>query len=609
MRKVLLIFIILGVILSSRIVCYGETYNLTEKLKTLNESAQEYREFSPDNSIKYAKEALELARQVQNKSAEVDALRNLALGYRQLGQLDKDLDYLKRSLSLAQQINYLDGMGNAYNSLGNHYYDTGNYSLALQYHLQALEIREKTKDKGNIAKTYNNIGRVYAKLSNYKQSLIYYQKALTLKKGLEDKKGITNTLNNMSLVYLNMGEIDKSYQCSKQALEICQKINYQQGLAYSLDNIGNAYTHLNNQFKALDYYFQALKAYKKIDYQQGQGYCLYNIACSYYQLGDYQEAAKYYTQSLNLAKIIGDKSLIRDNYLNLSGTYGKIKEYARAYAYYKDYDLAKENILNQEVLNKIALLEVQDQIEKKKREIELLKKDIKIKELMVSRQSIVIMSTGFLLVLFCITMYNQKKQIILGQEREKRLLEIKSNLEECNNSLQILSNIDGLTGVANRRHFDKVFSLECQRSENEGIPLSLIMLDLDFYKLYNDTYGHPKGDECLRQIAQVLKNYFSYPDSFVARYGGEEFIVLLPGNKIKEAVDIAEELRTKIENLRVAHAKSKVSDWVTISLGVSSTEITDNYLSVDLLAAADKALYLAKNAGRNQVKYLRAICS
>jgi len=173
--------------------------------------------------------------------------------------------------------------------------------------------------------------------------------------------------------------------------------------------------------------------------------------------------------------------------------------------------------------------------------------------------------------------------------------------KEMEKQLRRLSYQDGLTGIANRRHFDEVLEKEWQRMKRDAKPLSLIMCDIDFFKNYNDTYGHQQGDNSLKQVASRLKECLKRPGDLVARYGGEEFVVVLPNTDTEGAFGLAEKMRLAIESLEITHSKSQISKRLTISLGVAAITPTSKILPADLISAADQALYGAKKTGRNRV--------
>ncbi len=160
---------------------------------------------------------------------------------------------------------------------------------------------------------------------------------------------------------------------------------------------------------------------------------------------------------------------------------------------------------------------------------------------------------------------------------------------------------DGLTGVYNRRHFDERFAAEWARVARNGTMLSVILLDVDFFKRYNDHYGHQAGDECLRCVAATLKAGLKRPGDLIARYGGEEFVCLLPETPLNGALHLADALRTQVAAQQIAHAESSVAPVVTVSLGVSCARGDGAVSAGVLLLAADAQLYQAKSNGRNGV--------
>ncbi len=160
---------------------------------------------------------------------------------------------------------------------------------------------------------------------------------------------------------------------------------------------------------------------------------------------------------------------------------------------------------------------------------------------------------------------------------------------------------DGLTGIANRRHFEKQLEVEWNRALRNQRPVSLILADVDCFKNYNDNYGHLAGDDCLKAVAGKLASAVNRSSDLVARYGGEEFVFLLPELSLQKAVELAEIIRYQIENLAMSHQYSAAADIVTISLGVASAVPQKNANSAVLIRDADRALYYAKQNGRNQV--------
>jgi len=186
---------------------------------------------------------------------------------------------------------------------------------------------------------------------------------------------------------------------------------------------------------------------------------------------------------------------------------------------------------------------------------------------------------------------------------QKTVEEKNQEINEANKKLELLSRSDGLTGIANRRCMDDFFEQEWRLAIRNKSSLSFVIIDIDFFKLYNDNYGHPQGDDCLRKVAKQLKNTLKRPTDLIARYGGEEFSLILPNTK--SALKIAENCRQVIESLNIPHEYSEVAKVITISIGICTVTPTVNMSSRRLIETADKALYMAKDTGRNKVKELK----
>ncbi len=171
-----------------------------------------------------------------------------------------------------------------------------------------------------------------------------------------------------------------------------------------------------------------------------------------------------------------------------------------------------------------------------------------------------------------------------------------------NKELERLSFLDGLTGVANRRYFDKTINEEWGRAGRSKTSLSLIMIDIDCFKRFNDTYGHQRGDDCLKIVANTINSKLKRAGDSLFRYGGEEFAAILPNSTIEGAILVAEEMRSGVENLNILHISSIVTDHISISLGVGSMIPDRKSTPAFLIFRVDQALYAAKQNGRNQVR-------
>jgi diguanylate cyclase (GGDEF)-like protein len=182
------------------------------------------------------------------------------------------------------------------------------------------------------------------------------------------------------------------------------------------------------------------------------------------------------------------------------------------------------------------------------------------------------------------------------KKTEEELLRLQKELEE-------LSFKDGLTGVANRRMFDSIMEIEWENARRNHQPLSLLMLDIDYFKQYNDHYGHIKGDDCLRQVAQVLSLAATRSRDFIARFGGEEFVMILPETDENSAKKVAERCRSLISEAGIPHEQSEISPLLTMSLGVGTIIPASGDEPKTFIEVVDRLLYKAKQNGRDRIEY------
>ncbi|WP_375748690.1 diguanylate cyclase domain-containing protein [Vibrio sp. HN007] len=203
---------------------------------------------------------------------------------------------------------------------------------------------------------------------------------------------------------------------------------------------------------------------------------------------------------------------------------------------------------------------------------------------------------------------NKQKQNQLQAEYaahlEEKVKQRTEKLREANEKLQRLSEIDGLSQLYNRRYFDKTLNSELQRHQRTTQPISLLMCDIDYFKNYNDTYGHLAGDECIKQVAKLMQSQCMRANDTIARYGGEEFSVILPDTDAESARVIADKICTSLYDTSIPHVSSLIADRVTISIGIAVATPNKTTTSLDIISTADTALYASKHNGRNRFTLL-----
>lgn len=207
--------------------------------------------------------------------------------------------------------------------------------------------------------------------------------------------------------------------------------------------------------------------------------------------------------------------------------------------------------------------------------------------------------TGLIGLLLCIFLL---VNVLNNMEHEAR-----QALSDANGRLELQASTDGLTGISNRRAFDRLFDQEWRRHERAGLPLSVLLIDADFFKQYNDEFGHLAGDDCLRSIARTIQSCAHRCGDVVSRYGGEEFAVILPQTGEQGAGRIAEEIRVRVESLRLPHPRSEVGPFVTVSIGTTSAIPSRGRSHLEFLQDADIALYRAKASGRNETVHIGTV--
>ena len=200
------------------------------------------------------------------------------------------------------------------------------------------------------------------------------------------------------------------------------------------------------------------------------------------------------------------------------------------------------------------------------------------------------------IILYSTWEYSRKKLQYTIDEKTR-------DLSIANKKLEKLASLDGLTKLANRRFFDQHLDSVWRLNARNNTPLSIILCDIDYFKRFNDTYGHPEGDECLKKVAMAIQRSINRPTDFAARYGGEEFVVVLSNTNREGAIKIAGDIRNNLKILRINHSTSETSKYVSLSLGISTTVPISSGDKDKLIKKADQALYKAKQKGRNQIFY------
>ncbi len=400
---------------------------IDERITILNILATKYWYIDPDSSVYFAETALELARVRDNKGGEAEALHKLGGAYYFLSDYSNALENYKQSLLIREELNNNEGVANISNNIGMIYQELGSYDKALDNYMIALQFYEASHNEKKIAVVLNNIGAVYGDLKNYDKALLSYMHSLEIKQKLDDKSGIASTLHNIGRAYDNLQEYDKALEYYERAVILKKQLNNQYSLAITLNNIGKVYSEQNKFERALTYFEEALQIEKAVGDKFGEANTLNNMGDSYLQLEELDKAEQNLFQALSIALDIKAKYIIEACYVYLSKLYERKGKPAIALDYHqKMFDINQE-IFNEQVRDKIAMLQTRYETEKKDQEIELLVKERNINELTIEKQQnlrnflIVLIFLVIIIAIIMYVSYRQKRRdnLIIAQEKEK----------------------------------------------------------------------------------------------------------------------------------------------------------------------------------------------
>lgn len=552
--------------------------------------------FSKEHKLaeKYTNESLKICKENNDKIGECYSLHQLGKIYFKQELYEKALNFFEASLSIAQNVSdrliqieiYID-----FHELMTIF---GNMELALRYLNSALSLAEEINTKSLMAKVYSYLAKLYEHMENYEKTLFYYKKFHNAEKEansfeLEQKlRSITTQFKVEQsqqekeiyrLINIDLKQKTKELeQSSKELQEAYDNIKI-------ISDIGQSITSTLNLEKIL------IRVYENINHL---------MDASVFGIGLTNETKQIIEYKLYMEDSV--RAPIFSTFLGSTSSWAvwclknrkeiMINDVENQYANYiqgrkNSVGGRMESIIYYPLIVEDTILGVLTVQSKRKNAYSQYNFD------MVRALSSYI----------AIAINNAQESEKLAEEIKVRK-NAQMELEKINEKLLKLSEIDGLTGIPNRRRFDEFFSLEWSKSEEYSNYLSLLIVDIDCFKEYNDHYGHLAGDEVIRKIATLLQNSLKRCTDFVARYGGDEFIVVLPSTNAEGALCVAKRMKKAIESLKIEHNYSSVEKYITITIGVSSIIPKSNIDKVTLIHTSDKALYEAKGKGRNTIEFL-----
>lgn len=561
--------IIGGKIVRDFIVEIEEQLVLSEnekKVDLLNTYSKEIVLSNPRKALALSEEAYRLSLELGYTNGIAWSLLNMGYAGRSLSNYAEYLPKLSEALDLFISLENKEGQMRVLNLMGVSYFHFGKYEQALDFFRRSLALANYLQDMKLQSSLLNNIGEIYRELEKYEDALDYYLKALKASEGINEDR-------NSAVILMNIGHIHNKQKRSKEAMDyydkciaISEKIGDSISKGEALNKKGELFEEMNDTDEALKLYEESLNILKKCENRFYQIDALLNLGNHYIKRDKSLAGMKHIERALALAREISANKKLYCAHRALAECYERQGDFRSAFEHYKMYHDIEKQVTNENIEEKLKIIAVEYRLEQARKEAEIFHlKNIELKE---------------------------KNEEI---ENKARLLAI------ANEKLEYLSSIDELTGIPNRRIFNRVIKKEWDSCMREELPLTVIIIDVDFFKDYNDNYGHLQGDECLKLVAGTLSKELKNTCDFIGRFGGEEFGIILSGTGYECGIMIAEQMRISIESLQIRHEYSSAAQHLTISIGIA-TVIPSKQLSYkDLINSADKELYKAKKNGRNMV--------
>ena len=469
--------------------------------------------------------------------------------------------------NLSKDANYPQGEAILLLKIGFIYSNISEYAKGIDYIMAAIPMLELYNLNYYFCSAFIMLGNVFFELADYETAFDYYNKSIYISRRYQFNDRLSIAYNNIGEIYKNLQDYDKAIYYYEKGLAEDQ-LKACKGIAHI--NLAEINYSKANYDEALRLLPIALELLKKYSYEIH--FCeVYKIyALIYWKQNDYEKANHYFLEALHMA----DKKSVYFNKINIL-------------IYYYQFLVEREqtDLAIKALLDAYTLALANNMHEKS---LEICLHFTEIYEAIQDKAS---------------ALKYYKLYIYHNQEQSKdRINQINEgiNLRVRTEEIKLQSEIDSLTGIPNRRKFHQFFNKQWVDSKRHCYSISLIMMDIDFFKEYNDNQGHIAGDECLKRIAKFLTNLLG-KKYFLSRYGGDEFIAVLPNTELADAVAIAESLRQAVLAEEIRHRNSVVSDYITITLGVAAIIPTCDLDADSLIKQADDALYEAKRSGRNKV--------
>lgn len=522
----------------------------------------------PQYAFEMAEKALKTARENNLRVEEAAALFVMALACRSMTDLNRCYNYTMDAYHIYEEENNETGLSATLNLFGVIYFYYANYERATEYFMKALSLAAKLDDQIIVSRIYNNMGEIYREVGNYTEALLAYEKALQICEKYSFEANIPVILENIGDIYLNQQDYDSSYEYFKRSFDLLLTMDDLTTLSEVETKLGRIHFIREEYHKSKTCYDNALHRLEKMENKYFILEVLINLAEYELMQGNEDEFMHYLNQGVRYGEEIHAVKKLSQIYKMITEFYENKNLYELALNYYKRYHHMEQAVETTIISKRLEIIKIEINKTLDGEEIE--------KMMMLNRQL---------------------EREIASQGR------LLKNLEVANKNLTDEVLLDELTQISSRRGVKQYLEEVFEKKQTRKVMGCLLMLDIDHFKKYNDTFGHIEGDKCLKKIGEKLNEVMGSHKGILGRYGGEEFVCFVKKLHQKEAEAFAEEMRKGIESLGITYEWQGKQQTVTISIGVVYGNLSVFGTIQQMYILADEQLYKAKDDGRNCVKF------
>lgn len=525
----------------------------------------------PEEAFEITEKAFNLANEKSDKSAMAYCFLNFALTYKALSNIPKWVNYGHHALDLFTELHDNEGIAVALNLLSCAYFHTGLYEDSLINYLRVLDLCDSDRYTFTHICALNNIAEIYRVTEQYSVAFRYYKKALVKAKEFNYESLASSILFNMGQVMLDKKNYDKALTLLLESYSVALELENPILQGEIENHIGLTYFKNENYKKAMEFYDKALLHLEKVNNK-------YYIIDLFLNIGllklktNSNSALDYFNKAISYAKKIDCKTKLSQIYLKLSKYYESIGDFKNSLQYYKKYHLTEEELCSSIIKSRLEIIRIQYRYVTGSDELEHLK------------------------------IINEKLEMEI-ESQSKRLQYMKNE----NKDLRFKALKDSLTKISNRHAIDQKFNTLWKYPKLNKNNMVLFMIDIDNFKLYNDSWGHIQGDKCLSIIAEGLKEICKCRHDFCGRYGGEEFIYFSENLTYKESVDLGNLISEKIKDLNIKSNDNINNEVVTVSIGGVYGNLSSLKSATNMIEIADKQLYTSKRTGKDKVTLINTL--